>query len=52
MSDQACDLLPSLQAPRANARAAASDTGYIFENAPMRPRLGMKANVTSALPLI
>ena len=32
---------------RINAWTAASDTGYTFAKAPLRPRLGFKANVTS-----
>jgi hypothetical protein len=32
---------------RINAWTAASDTGYTFEKAPLRPRVGLKADVTS-----
>lgn len=32
---------------RINAWTFASDTGYTFDNAPLRPRLGFKADVTS-----
>lgn len=32
---------------RINAWTVASDNGYTFENAPLRPRFGVKANVTS-----